>query len=91
MYEVHISEATCKFLNKLDKQIKERIEERLKKLRETPVPSDAKFIRRDEKNNKISRYRVGNFRALYKIKDADKIVLVAKIDKRPKVYDKKFY
>ena len=87
MYVVHTSQKADQFLKKLDQHIKNRIEERLKKLGDNPVPSDAKFIGRDEQNEKIFRYRIGDFRALYKIKDVEKIVLVAKIDKRPRVYD----
>lgn len=88
MYEVHLSEKAAQFLHKLDNHIRERIEERLKRLRENPVPSDAKFIERDEQNDKIFRYRIGDFRALYKVKYAERIVLIAKIDKRPRVYDR---
>lgn len=40
------------------------------------------------KRKKIFRYRIGDFRALYKVKEAEQIVLVAKIDKRPRVYMK---
>jgi len=87
LYVVHTSQKADQFLKKLDQHIKNRIEERLKKLGDNPVPSDAKFIGRDEQNEKIFRYRIGDFRALYKIKDVEKIVLVAKIDKRPRVYD----
>ena len=88
MYQVHTSQKAEQFLKKLDQHIRIRIEERLKKLGENPVPSDVKFIGRDNQNEKIFRYRVGDFRALYKIKDVEKIVLVAKIDKRPRVYDR---
>jgi len=49
------------------------------------VPVDAKFIKREGKEN-IFRYRIGSYRALYKIKYSDKLVLIAKIDKRPRVY-----
>lgn len=86
MYSVELSVNAQDFLEKLDKNISKRIEERLKKLEENPVPSDAKFIGR-ENNDKIFRYRVGDYRALYKLKEQSKIVLITKIDKRPKVYD----
>ena len=86
MYYVHLSEKANKFLEKLDTLIRERIKERLKKLEENPVPQDAKFMGRDENNEKIFRYRIGDFRALYKVKEKDKIVLIAKVDKRPRVY-----
>lgn len=88
MYQVHTSQKADQFLKKLDQHIKQRVEERLKKLSENPVPSDAKFIGRDDHEEKIFRYRVGDFRALYKVKDIEKIVLVAKIDKRPRVYNR---
>ena len=87
MYFVELSQSTQKFLNKLDKHIKNRIEERLKRLGENPFPSDSKFIGRFE-GNKVFRYRMGGYRALYKVKEAEKIVLIAKIDKRPRVYDR---
>ena len=87
MYFVELSQNSQKFLEKLDKHVRERIEERLRKLGENPVPSDAKFIYR-ENGDKVFRYRVGDYRALYKVKDKEKIVLVAKIDKRPRIYDK---
>ena len=85
VHEVHLSDRANRFLNKLDKHINERIKKRLKKLEEMPIPKDVKFITR-EGNDKIFRYRIGDFRALYKVKDANKIVLIAKVDKRPRVY-----
>jgi len=86
MFNVELSVRAQDFLNKLDKHIKERIEERLKKLKENPVPTDAKFIGR-ENNEMVFRYRIGDYRALYKVKHFEKIVLITKIDKRPRVYD----
>ena len=85
MYEVHLSDNADKFIQKLDKHISERIIERLKHLKDNPIPSDSKFICREE-NDKIFRYRIGDFRALYKVKESEKIVLIVKIDKRPRVY-----
>ena len=85
MYSVELSQSAQKFLDKLDKSISLRIEERLKRLKEIPVPSDAKFICRDNAD-KVFRYRIGDYRALYKLKESDKVVLIAKIDKRPRVY-----
>ena len=88
VWKVHTSEWAEKFLNKLDQHIRIRIEERLKKLEDNPVPSDAKFIGRDEWGQKVFRYRMGDFRALYKIKESEDIVLITKIDKRPRVYER---
>ena len=86
MYSVELSQKADKFLEKLDKHIRDRLEERLKRLGEEPVPSDAKFICRDN-GDKVFRYRIGDYRALYKVKDKEKIVLIAKIDKRPRIYN----
>lgn len=85
MYAVELSQRSQKFLQKLDGHIRKRIEDRLKKLGENPIPTDAKFITRHE-TDKIFRYRIGEYRALYKIKEKEKLVLIAKIDKRPRIY-----
>ena len=86
MYFIDLSQRAQKFLDKLDYHIKERIEKTLKRLENNPVPSDAKFIGR-EGGEKIFRYRIGDYRALYSIIENKKIVLVIKIDKRPRFYD----
>lgn len=67
--------------------LRERIEKRLKKLAEVPIPSDAKFITRDKDGESVFRCRIGDYRALYKVTEKQKIVLVTKIDKRPRIYD----
>jgi len=85
VYSVELSQKASKFLDKLDKYLSERIKERLKILSENPVPSDAKFINRED-NDKVFRLRIGDYRALYKLKEKQKVVLVAKVDKRPRVY-----
>jgi len=86
MYFVDLSQRAQKFLNKLDSHIKERIEDTLRRLENNPVPSDAKFIGR-ESGEKVFRYRIGDYRALYSLDETKKIILVIKIDKRPRVYD----
>lgn len=86
MFSMDFSDKAKRFLKKLDKPIASRIIDRLENLKENPVPSDAVFIGR-EGGDKVFRYRIGDYRALYKLKDSEKIVLVTKIDKRPRVYD----
>ena len=73
------------YLDKLDPTVRNRIKERLKNLEVNPIPADTKYIGRDN-NEKVFRYRIGNVRALYKVKEADQVVLIAKIDKRERVY-----
>lgn len=86
MFFVDLSVDAQEFLDKLDMHLRERIEKRLKNLKENPVPADARFIGRD-KGDAVYRYRIGDYRALYKLKHAEKTVLITKIDKRPRVYD----
>jgi mRNA interferase RelE/StbE len=85
MYFVDLSQNAQKFLDKLDLHKKDRVEKTLKRLENNPVPSDAKFIGR-ESGEKVFRYRIGDYRALYSINENEKIILVMKIDKRPRVY-----
>ena len=68
MYAVDLSQRAQKFLEKLDHHIRERIEDSLRGLGQSPVPKDAKFIERDSGGDKIFRIRIGDFRAWYKIK-----------------------
>ncbi|MFC1649008.1 type II toxin-antitoxin system RelE/ParE family toxin [Nanoarchaeota archaeon] len=85
MYEVHLSQRADNYINKLDKNIKDRILDRLRKLATIPIPKTAKFIMKDS-GDSIFRYRIGDFRAFYKVKTKEKIVLITKIDKRPRIY-----
>ena len=87
MYAVEASQRVQKFLDKLDQHLRERIEERLKKLGEIHIPSDAKFISRDEEGNKIFRYRIRDYRALYLVKDGEDLILIVKVGKRSRIYD----
>ena len=58
---------------------------KIEKLKDNPVPSDAKFLGRHE-GDKVFRIRIGDYRVLYKIKDKEKVILITKIDKRPRAY-----
>ena len=80
--KIEFSNQSLKFLKRLEDSLRTRI---IQKLKENPIPSDARFIRR-ENNEKVFRIRIGKIRVLYKIKEAEKIILVSKIDKRERVY-----
>lgn len=85
MFSLKLAPRAQKFLDKLNKKLRERIENRLRKLKQDPVPTDAKFITRHNED-KVFRYRIGPYRALYKVKKSEGVILVTKIDKRPKIY-----
>ena len=86
MYSVYLSQHAQRFLDKLNSHIKKRIENTLKRLENNSVPSDAKFIGR-ESGEKIFRYRIGDYRALYSIDKDKKVILIIKIDKRARAYN----
>lgn len=86
MYYLDFSSRAKKFLGKLDKHLLIRIVDRLENLKNNPVPKDSKFIGRN-KDEKIFRYRIGDYRALYSVNENKKIVLIIKIDKRQRVYN----
>lgn len=83
MFSIELAPRAQKFLSKLDSHLRERLESGLRKLKTNPIPPETKFIMRHE-GEKVFRYRIGNYRALYKVKES--VVLVTKIDKRPRVY-----
>jgi len=85
VFFVELSEKADKFLNKLDSNIKNQLLKGLKKLGKNPHPKDAKFICRHQ-GDRVFRHRIGEYRALYKVKENEKVVLISKIDKRPRVY-----
>lgn len=84
-FKLDYSSQAKKFLKRLDKKIAKRILEKIELLLSNLVPSDAKFIRR-ENNEKIFRIRIGKYRVLYKIKETKEAILVSKIDKRERIY-----
>jgi len=86
LFILEFSSRAKKFLKKLDKQIAERIITKIERLAKDPIPSDVKFIGRD-KGDMIFKYRIGDYRALYKVKNKEKTVLISRIDKRPRVYN----
>lgn len=87
MYSVELTQRAKRFLRKLDIQTKTRIEQALKRLEQQPVPKDAKFLGR-QSGEKVFRFRIGVFRALYTINESSKVLLVHKIEKRSRVYQR---
>lgn len=83
---IELSKKSQKFLEKLEVHIANRIEQKLKSLSMNPIPKNAIFIYRTDSGDMVFRYRIGDFRVLYKVKPKEKIVLIAKIDKRSRVY-----
>ena len=84
MYKVFLSSYSEKFLKKCDKELCNRLLEKIKGLSENPFPSESKRVIGQEK---VFRIRVGAYRILYIVFHDKNEVLVSDIDKRSKIYD----
>ena len=85
MFSVEFSSDAKKFLKKVEKQVTERIINKIKKLKEDPFPSDVKRV--VGKRDKIFRIRVGNYRIQYSVFYEKTLIFISDIDKREKAYD----
>ena len=76
-----------KFIAKLDNQTKERIRDKIEKLQEDPFPTEVERVE-SYKKEKIFRVRMGDYRILYVVRFETKMILIARIDKRERAYNK---
>ncbi len=83
MFKIEFSSHAEKFLIKSDKELAKRIIERIEKLREDPFPPDVKRI--VNKEEKIFRIRVGDYRVQYQVMYDQNLVFISDIDKRSKL------
>lgn len=74
-----------KFLKKADKNLRERLCKKIEALGVDPISHDAKRV--ITRKEKTFRVRVGDYRILYVVYFEDNNILIAKIDKRDRVYD----
>ena len=81
-FKVITSDRAAKEIKKLEKKDRVRIYKEIQKL-EDPFSLDIKKI-----EDHIYRIRVGKFRIIIKIDFENRIVWVAKVDKRGRVYDR---
>lgn len=71
-------------MERAERKLTERLIAKIRKLMEELVPRDAKII--EGSNKRIFRVRVGDYRILYEIYYEEKLIVIAKIDKRERVY-----
>ncbi len=83
-FKVKVSRKAKKFLDKLPQSDKERILSALRALRENPFAHDIKKL----KGTEFYRLRTGKFRIIFYIDWENKVIVVFKIDKRERVYDR---
>ncbi len=86
MFLIEFHKKADDFINSLPALDKERILKRLKRLEETPVPSDSKYIKKGAEGFNIFRYRIGSYRFLYIVDYQQSLVIIVKGDKRDSIY-----
>ncbi len=84
MFSVEFSNQSEKFLKNCERKLSFRILENVKQLLIEPVPH--KSVRVQGKEHTF-RIRIGDYRVLYEMYWKEKVILIAKIDKRARVYD----
>jgi len=84
MFSIEFSRQSEKFLKDCEKELSLRIREKIKQLLIEPVPHNAVRVQGEERTFRI---RIGDYRVLYEIYWKENILLIVKIDKRPRAYD----
>lgn len=85
-FSIDYDKNALNFLKKQDKHIVKRIMDKIDELLiNNPVPHGAEAIVGE---HGVYRVRIGDYRALYRINYKDNKIIIIKLDKRSKVYDK---
>ncbi|MBI2564533.1 type II toxin-antitoxin system RelE/ParE family toxin [Candidatus Woesearchaeota archaeon] len=85
MFNVELSSLAHHFLKKADKQLAQRIIQRIEKLAEDPFPADIKRV--VNRKEKIFRVSVGDYRIQYCVLYEKNILFISDIDKRERAYE----
>ena len=83
-YEVQIAANADKELAGISRMLRERIIEKFDEIRQDPRGMDSKKL-----DDATYRVRVGDYRIVYHVNDADHTVLVTRIRHRREVYRRK--
>ena len=83
MFSIDYSHKVRRFLKKCDKDLGKRIVNKIELLKTVPVPHKAVSVVGEDRTFRI---RIGDYRVLYEVKWDKNIILIAKVDKRSKVY-----
>ena len=81
LYEVRIAASADKELAGLPRMLRERIIKKFDEISKDPRGTDSKKL-----DDAIYRVRVGDYRIVYHVNDAKRIVLVTRIRHRREVY-----
>jgi mRNA interferase RelE/StbE len=83
IFEVKYSNQARKFLKKAEKHLLARIIAKIERLCVEPIMADTKKI---QAYQGLFRVRVGDYRILYEVDNAHKLIGIVAIDKREDIY-----
>ncbi|MBW6462073.1 MAG: type II toxin-antitoxin system RelE/ParE family toxin [DPANN group archaeon] len=84
VFDVEFSSHAERFLKKSDKQLAIRLLEKIENLSEDPFPADIKRV--VNRNEKIFRIRVGDYRIQYSVDYKKNLIFISDINKRSRAY-----
>lgn len=83
-YEILIKPSAVKEIEKLSRDVRAAIGEKIDRLSETPRPSGCAKLKGED----LYRVRAGGYRIVYQIQDKKLVVLVVRVGDRRDVYRK---
>lgn len=85
VYQVKLHPKVDKFLTKCEKELEDRIRNKLELLKDEPF----KHLEHFESEERCYKFRIGDYRALVDVNVEEKKVLVRVLDHRNRIYKKK--
>ena len=86
MYTIYLSKQVKKFIEKQDKNLKQRIKKAFKELERNPYPTNLKIDVKKLKASNNYRLRIGKFRFKYFIESDFLVVTIEEADSRGDIY-----
>ncbi len=86
MFKIIVSNRARKSAKRLPKELKEKIVEILDVLENEPVPADKYDVKKLKGLPNTYRIRFGDWRIVYKVEFVERIIIIAKIEKRSRAY-----
>jgi len=86
VYTIYLSKQVKKFIEKQDKNLKQRIKNAFKELEKNPYPTNPKLDIKKLKASNNFRLRVGKFRFKYFIENDILVVTIEEADSRGDIY-----
>ena len=85
-YEIIFEKQVKKFIEKQDKNLKQRFKQAFLKLVENPYPSNKTLDIKKLKGSEEYRLRIGKYRFIYQVKENVLVIVMEKADSRGDIY-----